>query len=160
MGDIPEFERAVGKVVSHVNFDKDIDVNLFEVTIRMVRTIPSRLCSQCSFLRLVVNSFLHIKLGGLLSAHILAEQHLTGANCTNLASSCSGYRYYKKPLLDLAVELGNRLLPAFDTPTGIPYSRVNLRYQCYNPFLVLRGRQPTILFKPHVGMVWVGGRPR
>jgi Glycosyl hydrolase family 47/PA domain/Glucosidase II beta subunit-like protein len=31
-------------------------------------------------------------------------------------------------LLDLAVVLGDRLLRAFDTPTGIPYSIINLRY--------------------------------
>ena len=29
--------------------------------------------------------------------------------------------------LDLAVDLGNRLLPVFETPTGIPYRMVNLR---------------------------------
>jgi ER degradation enhancer, mannosidase alpha-like 2 len=28
----------------------------------------------------------------------------------------------------LAVDLGERLLPAFVTPTGIPYGTVNLRY--------------------------------
>jgi len=28
--------------------------------------------------------------------------------------------------LELAVDLANRMLPAFDTPTGMPYVRVNL----------------------------------
>ena len=32
-----------------------------------------------------------------------------------------------KRLLRLAEDLGNRLLPAFDSPTGIPYRFVNLR---------------------------------
>ena len=32
-----------------------------------------------------------------------------------------------KRFLDLAVDLGNRLLPVFDTPTGIPYRMINLR---------------------------------
>ena len=32
-----------------------------------------------------------------------------------------------KRFLDLAIDLGNRLLPVFDTPTGIPYRMVNLR---------------------------------
>eukprot|EP00038_Savillea_parva_P030425 m.77752 g.77752 ORF g.77752 m.77752 type:complete len:645 (+) comp9160_c0_seq1:37-1971(+) len=38
--------------------------------------------------------------------------------------SCS----YKDELLPMAVDLGNRLLLAFDTATGIPYSRINLRH--------------------------------
>jgi len=29
--------------------------------------------------------------------------------------------------LDLAIDLGNRMLPAFDSPTGMPYVRVNLK---------------------------------
>ena len=32
------------------------------------------------------------------------------------------------PLLRLAEDVGRRLLPAFDTPTGMPYGTVNLRY--------------------------------
>jgi len=50
-------------------------------------------------------------LGGLLSAHLLAN-----------------YSDYDGSLLRLARDLGDRLLPAFDTPTGIPYGSVNLRY--------------------------------
>lgn len=34
---------------------------------------------------------------------------------------------YSGGLLRLATDLGDRLLPAFDTPTGIPLSWVNLR---------------------------------
>ncbi|KAG7097050.1 hypothetical protein E1B28_004441, partial [Marasmius oreades] len=55
-------------------------------------------------------------LGGLLSGHIYANKtgpfHLP---------------WYKGELLDMAHDLGTRLLPAFSTPTGIPYARVNLR---------------------------------
>ncbi|GMT08713.1 hypothetical protein PFISCL1PPCAC_10, partial [Pristionchus fissidentatus] len=32
------------------------------------------------------------------------------------------------PLLDLAHRMGERLLPAFNTPTGMPYGTVNLKY--------------------------------
>ncbi len=35
---------------------------------------------------------------------------------------------YSNGLLNLAVDLANRLLPAFATKTGIPYGTVNLRY--------------------------------
>jgi Glycosyl hydrolase family 47 len=45
-------------------------------------------------------------LGGLLSAYQLTNE---------------------KPLLQLAEDLGNRLLPVFNSPTGLPYVYVNLR---------------------------------
>jgi len=67
-------------IVQHLSFDKDISVQNFEVTIRL--------------------------LGGLLSAY-----QLTG----------------DKRLLALANDLGNRLLPAFNSPTGMPYRFVNLK---------------------------------
>ncbi|KII94783.1 glycoside hydrolase family 47 protein [Plicaturopsis crispa FD-325 SS-3] len=56
-------------------------------------------------------------LGGLLSGHIYANQtgqpfHLP---------------WYRGELLAMAHDLGERLLPAFATPTGIPYARLNLR---------------------------------
>jgi hypothetical protein len=55
-------------------------------------------------------------LGGLLSGHIFASQ--------------SGGRFYLPwyhgELLDLAYDLGRRLLPAFITRTGIPYARVSI----------------------------------
>jgi hypothetical protein len=35
---------------------------------------------------------------------------------------------YQDRILALALDLGTRLLPAFNTPTGIPYARVNLRH--------------------------------
>lgn len=54
-------------------------------------------------------------LGGLLSGHIFASKteqpfHLP---------------WYRGELLDLAYDLGNRLMPAFQTPTGLPYARVS-----------------------------------
>ncbi|KAJ3559837.1 hypothetical protein NM688_g94 [Phlebia brevispora] len=57
-------------------------------------------------------------LGGLLSAHLLASKpdqpfHLP---------------WYRSELLSLARDLGERLLPAFKTQTGIPYARINLRH--------------------------------
>ena len=67
-------------IATHLSFDKDIDVQNFEITIRL--------------------------LGGLLSSY-----ELTG----------------DKRLLRLAEDLGNRLLPVFESPTGLPYRYVNLR---------------------------------
>uniref|UniRef100_UPI00358FB743 endoplasmic reticulum mannosyl-oligosaccharide 1,2-alpha-mannosidase isoform X1 n=2 Tax=Myxine glutinosa TaxID=7769 RepID=UPI00358FB743 len=79
MGLQEEFEEARKWVASELNFNKNVDVNLFECTIRI--------------------------LGGLLSTF-----HLTG----------------DKLFLDKATDLGVRLLPAFGTPSHIPYSDVNL----------------------------------
>jgi mannosidase alpha-like ER degradation enhancer 2 len=64
----------------NLSFDKDIEVQNFEITIRL--------------------------LGGLLSSY-----QLTG----------------DRRLLALAEDLGNRLLPVFESPTGLPYRYVNLR---------------------------------
>jgi len=67
-------------IAKSLSFDKDIYVQNFEITIRL--------------------------LGGLLSSY-----QLTG----------------DKRLLNLAEDLGNRLLPVFDSPTGMPYRFVNLK---------------------------------
>lgn len=67
-------------IATHLSFDKDISVQNFEITIRL--------------------------LGGLLSSY-----ELTG----------------DKRLLVLAEDLGNRLLPVFNSPTGLPYRYVNLK---------------------------------
>lgn len=37
--------------------------------------------------------------------------------------------WYKDELLQMAAELANRLLPAFNTSSGVPYSRVS--WTCY-----------------------------
>ena len=57
-------------------------------------------------------------LGGLLSAHMFAADPKYGFFDNG---------EYNGGLLRLATDLGNRLLPAFRTPTGIPYGTVNLR---------------------------------
>jgi len=67
-------------ITQNLSFDKDIYVQNFEITIRL--------------------------LGGLLSSY-----QLTG----------------DRRLLSLAEDLGNRLLPIFESPTGLPYRFVNLK---------------------------------
>uniref|UniRef100_A0A8C3RUP4 alpha-1,2-Mannosidase n=1 Tax=Chelydra serpentina TaxID=8475 RepID=A0A8C3RUP4_CHESE len=42
-------------------------------------------------------------------------------------------QWYKDELLHLARDLGYRLLPAFNTTSGLPYPRVNLRYGVLSP---------------------------
>lgn len=75
-----EADRTREYIVKNLSFDKDISVQNFEITIRI--------------------------LGGLLSSY-----QMTG----------------DKRLLALADDLGRRLLPVFDSPTGLPYKNVNLR---------------------------------
>jgi mannosidase alpha-like ER degradation enhancer 2 len=67
-------------IIANLSFDKDIEVQNFEITIRL--------------------------LGGLLTNY-----QLTG----------------DKRLLKLAEDLGKRLLPVFNSPTGMPYRYVNLK---------------------------------
>ena len=59
-------------------------------------------------------------LGGLISGHVLSnfvkERHAPHMS------------WYRGELLTMAKDLGNRLLPAFNTSTGIPHPRVNLKH--------------------------------
>jgi glycosyl hydrolase family 47 len=80
MGLDDEAAKAKALIIEKLSFDKDISVQNFEVTIRL--------------------------LGGLLSAY-----QMTG----------------DERLLHLADDLGSRLLPVFNSPTGMPYRFVNLR---------------------------------
>ncbi|HMC21205.1 MAG TPA: glycoside hydrolase family 47 protein, partial [Thermoanaerobaculia bacterium] len=80
MGFKDEADKARALIIEKLSFDKDISVQNFEITIRL--------------------------LGGLLSAY-----QMTG----------------DERLLKLADDLGTRLLPVFNSPTGMPYRFVNLR---------------------------------
>ncbi|KAG4077628.1 hypothetical protein HA402_008888 [Bradysia odoriphaga] len=93
LNDFEEFEHAVKLVIENVQFDSDIVVSVFETNIRMI--------------------------GGLLSAHILAEY---------IQKEADYMPWYRGELLEMAKDLGYRLLPAFNTSTGIPHARVNLRH--------------------------------
>ncbi|KAE8731528.1 varicose-related protein-like [Hibiscus syriacus] len=57
-------------------------------------------------------------LGGLVSAHLIASDYAMGMRIPS----------YDNQLLDLAKDMAMRLLPAFDTPTRIPFGSVNLKY--------------------------------
>ena len=61
-------------------------------------------------------------LGGLLSGHFCASTLRDSPTSSNTMS------WYTSEFLVLAYDLGLRLLPAFDTATGIPYGTVNLRH--------------------------------
>ncbi|KAJ0409517.1 hypothetical protein ATCC90586_009057 [Pythium insidiosum] len=57
-------------------------------------------------------------IGGLLSAHLIASPEHLGVLTAD---------EYSGELLALAVDLGRRLLPAFETPTELPVHRVHLQ---------------------------------
>lgn len=80
MGLTDEAAATQKYILENLSFDKDIEVQNFEVTIRL--------------------------LGGLLTNYQLTND---------------------KRFLNLAEDLGNRLLPAFNSPTGMPYRYVNLK---------------------------------
>ncbi|XP_062867157.1 ER degradation-enhancing alpha-mannosidase-like protein 3 [Trichomycterus rosablanca] len=63
-------------------------------------------------------------LGGLLGAHVMADL---------LKQRGDRMQWYRDELLHMAKDLGHRLLPAFNTTSGLPYPRVNLRYGVLNP---------------------------
>ena len=94
LGNATEFARGVRWVASHVSFDLDIDVHVFETNIRV--------------------------LGGLISAHLLAAGQCRGAEHMAVPQ-------YADELLALAVDLGDRLLGAFDGCEVLPRAFVNLR---------------------------------
>jgi mannosidase alpha-like ER degradation enhancer 2 len=75
-----EADKTRDYIVKNLSFDKDVSVQNFEITIRI--------------------------LGGLLSSYEITKD---------------------KRLLALADDLGTRLLPVFDSPTGMPYRFVNLK---------------------------------
>lgn len=91
-------------------FDLDSKVQIFETVIRGV--------------------------GGLLSAHLFAVGDLPirgyKAEVQNKHGNEGIYwrngLVYDGQLLRLATDLAERLMPAFHTPTGLPYPRVNLRH--------------------------------
>lgn len=58
----------------------------------------------------------HFTRSGLLSAHILAEY---------IQKEADYMPWYRGELLEMAKDLGYRLLPAFNTSTGIPHARVS-----------------------------------
>ncbi|KAK2358721.1 mannosyl-oligosaccharide 1,2-alpha-mannosidase MNS1 [Trifolium repens] len=81
MGLDDQFKRAKEWIAKSLNFNKNIEVSVFETTIRV--------------------------LGGLLSAYDLSGDEV---------------------FLEKARDLADKLLPAWNTPSGIPYNRINLAY--------------------------------
>ncbi|KAJ5760127.1 Mannosyl-oligosaccharide 1-2-alpha-mannosidase [Penicillium odoratum] len=83
-------------ISTSLRYDQDHDVNTFETTIRM--------------------------LGGLLSAHYLSNQYPHLAPIADDDVGAAGEDLY----IEKATDLADRLLGAFESNSGIPFSSVNL----------------------------------
>jgi mannosidase alpha-like ER degradation enhancer 1 len=101
------FPDALKRVTTQISFDQDVKVQVFEMTIRA--------------------------LGSLLSTY----QYLDKLPDTpkeqakviqGLGKTKVDLKMYRGRLLEMALDLGERMLPAFETKTGLPYARVNLRH--------------------------------
>ncbi|KAI8684219.1 Alpha-1,2-Mannosidase [Fusarium keratoplasticum] len=89
-------QDARGWISDSLTWDQDQDVNTFETTIRMM--------------------------GGLLSAHYLSNEFPHLAPLTEDDEGAAGEDLY----LEKAKDLADRLMSAFDSPSGVPYASVNL----------------------------------
>uniref|UniRef100_A0A8D3CM11 alpha-1,2-Mannosidase n=1 Tax=Scophthalmus maximus TaxID=52904 RepID=A0A8D3CM11_SCOMX len=99
-----EFEAAVRRVLSDVRLDNDIVVSVFETNIRVLGRSLKYIKDRRGHSMAVM-----LKEGG---------QHM---------------QWYQDELLHMAKDLGLRLLPAFNTSSGLPYPRVNLKYGVRGP---------------------------
>lgn len=88
--DNTELTDLVSEKLISLDFNRDVNVSVFETNIRVV--------------------------GGLISTYLLAEER-------NFLTP-----ELRKFVLDKAIDIADRLMPAFDTPTGMPYGTVNLMH--------------------------------
>lgn len=179
-----EFVKAVDKVIRDVrSFDRDVKVQVFEVTIRILGSLLSSYqqlikIEKRDFLAShdlhpqgnvngstagesvsdgIIGSFLRApsyllksitnRVSGAASFHQvppLRQEFITLPVVPEGSTSTQRRSYHRQrrkallssfkrsnratALLNLAVDLGDRLLPAFVTPTSMPYARVNLRH--------------------------------
>ncbi|ESO10788.1 hypothetical protein HELRODRAFT_109117 [Helobdella robusta] len=91
------------------------ELDLFEQSVRLM-------LSDLKFDNDVVVSVFETNIrvvGGLLGGHLMAD---------HLKRKHHRMPWYNGELLDMAQDVADRLLPAFNTTTGMPYPRVNLKY--------------------------------
>jgi mannosidase alpha-like ER degradation enhancer 1 len=97
--------QALQLVTTEVSFDHNVKVQVFEMTIRALGSLLST-----------------VQQLDRLPAAPEEQARVLGLNTR------VNFKRYRGRLLELALDLGKRLIPAFNTATGLPYARVNLRY--------------------------------
>lgn len=127
MKNFTEFRRTVEIVSNYFSdYNFDMNVSVFETTIRVLGgLLAAHLFAIDPALQIydqVASFYLSIKDGNTLDR--------AGYHSFYLNSDASKLHttMYDNWLLTLAEDLGERLLPAFETHTGIPYGTVNLRW--------------------------------
>lgn len=141
------FIEAIDRVIQDTVFDQDVKVQVFEVTIRVLGSLLSSYQQlteieardhereNASSSRRGRRSQLHF-LGMTLSygmPSIISGEKVVTSHKNTSGQAAHLVKPYApseraRALLNLARDLGERLLPAFETTTGVPYSRVNLRH--------------------------------
>ncbi|ODN96946.1 hypothetical protein I350_07921 [Cryptococcus amylolentus CBS 6273] len=113
---------ALEKVATQVSFDQDVKVQVFEMTIRAL----GGLLSMYQYLDNLPDSMEE-------QARILGlDKPRSKAGWWGVVEEEAvdevDVKRYKGRMLELAEDLGKRMLPAFKTGAGLPYARVNLRH--------------------------------
>lgn len=101
------FPLALHQVATEISFDQDVKVQVFEMTIRAMGSLLS------TYQYLERLSIVQVEHGG---DHKWDQEER------------KALKEYQPRLLEMALDLGKRLAPAFTTTTGLPYARVNLRH--------------------------------
>lgn len=128
MGNFTEFKRAVQLVIKNVSFDSDSIIQVFEVILAFRNSQKFdhfHPPSKTDFLQATIRV-----IGGLLSAHLLLTDPRYSPPLLQLVENTTETtpNWYHDELLYLARDLGLRLLPAFNSTSGIPYPRVHLQH--------------------------------
>jgi mannosidase alpha-like ER degradation enhancer 1 len=100
------FPDALKRVTTQISFDQDVKVQVFEMTIRALGALLST----------------YQYLDSLPDTPKEQAKYIQGLGKTKI-----DLKTYRGRLLEMALDLGERMLPAFETKTGLPYARVNLR---------------------------------
>lgn len=114
---------ALERITTQVSFDQDVKVQVFEMTIRALGgllsmyqyldDLPDSPYEQARVLGVVREGK-----EGWLGLGLGAQEKVDKVDV----------KKYKPRILELAEDLGRRMLPAFNTKTGLPYARVNLKH--------------------------------
>ena len=101
MGFEEEFMHKIQYIHEQVHFNANMHVSVFETTIRV--------------------------LGGLISAHGIAVKLCAKEMQRAIHLRRPLFTSYDGQMLRKAVQVADKLVPAFDTPTGIPFNEIHFR---------------------------------
>lgn len=145
---LDEFEDAVRKTVRDVRFDNDVVVSVFETNIRVLGYETCEMYIYILFCAFSWSEWICIfslkfwlkwcLSSGLLGGHFMADL---------LRQRGERMQWYRDELLHMATELGHRLLPAFNTTSGLPYPKVVFHFFVTGLILNVGDRAKCLLWK-------------